>query len=102
MKDIKNIIETILQSTPRYEEKTYELKLFQNWSNAVGERIAKHTQPQRLTSDGVLFIATENSAWNHHLRFLEKQIIQKLHETIDPERTVKSLRFVVRTDPKSA
>jgi hypothetical protein len=61
------------------------------WQEIVGDKIARQSQPESLR-DGVLQVRVQNSAWLHHLRFLEGELRCKLNKEL-PSLEIKELRF---------
>lgn len=49
------------------------------WKDLVGETIAVHTQPHRL-SKGRLIVTVDSPAWLHQLIFLKSDILQVLRK----------------------
>jgi predicted nucleic acid-binding Zn ribbon protein len=98
MEDLKRILERVLDATPNYEENMERLRVFEAWPRAVGEKIASRAWPVKLTDDGVLLIAAENSAWLQSLRYLEPQILEKLEAELK-HRVVKQLRLMIAGAP---
>lgn len=75
--------------------------LKRDWQRAVGERLAKHTEPVKL-QNGQLTVRVDSSAWLTELTFLSPEILQKLQTIFTPER-LKEIRFKqesLRTIPK--
>ena len=70
------------------------MELFERWEEIVGARMAQKTKPLKLTPEGVLLISVADASWNHHLRFMEGQILQKIRNTLKRE-DVKALKFFV-------
>jgi predicted nucleic acid-binding Zn ribbon protein len=99
MEDLKRILERVLDATPNYEENMERLRVFEAWPRAVGEKIASRAWPVKLTDDGVLCVAAENSAWLQSLRYLEPQILDKLEAELK-HRAVKQLRLMIAGQPQ--
>ena len=53
--------------------------VFSHWEEAVGPGIADHATPVSLR-DEVLVVAVQEAAWATQLRFLERQILERLEE----------------------
>ena len=56
-----------------------EQKLLDVWEEAVGEGVAKRTEPIRI-KNRVLYLKVTNSVWMQQLQFMKELIIKKLHE----------------------
>jgi predicted nucleic acid-binding Zn ribbon protein len=69
--------------------------VFGRWAEIVGEQIAAHTRPLAMR-DGALQVGVDDPAWAPELRFLEPQILSRLHEVLGP---VDVDRIEVRVRP---
>ncbi|HRK02948.1 MAG TPA: DUF721 domain-containing protein [Oligoflexia bacterium] len=95
MKNLKAILNNILDSNPYYKGHKVELQILEKWPETVGARIAQHCTPERFTDDGTLIVSSNNSAWLHQLKYLEPQIVTKLNKALGEDR-IKQLRFRLR------
>ncbi|MEJ2431529.1 MAG: DciA family protein [Deltaproteobacteria bacterium] len=87
---IGSILEQLL-SNPEWKDKVQACLPLLRWQEIVGAKIARQSQPESL-NNGVLQVRVANSAWLHHLRFLEGELRQKLNEEL-PSLKIKELRF---------
>lgn len=79
--------------------KTNKAKVFLNYDKAVGEDIAKVSQPTSFTNN-TLFIGVKNPAWSHQLYFFKSDIIDKINFDFE-EPVVKDIKFhIKRLDKK--
>ena len=67
------------------------------WRSVVGEDIASHATPTRL-SDGVLSVAAESTAWATQLRLLQAQLLAKIAAAVG-DGVVKTLKITGPTAP---
>jgi len=67
------------------------------WRSVVGEDIAGHATPTRL-SDGVLSVSAESTAWATQLRLVQAQLLAKIAAAVG-DGVVKSLRITGPTAP---
>ena len=51
--------------------------LFSRWSDAVGEHVADHARPIKLDG-GRLLVEVDEPGWATQLRFLEREVIERL------------------------
>lgn len=65
--------------------------VFRHWDRAVGEQMARHTEPGRL-AEGVLTVRVSSPVWAHQLSFLKPELLERLH-TLVPEAGIRDLRF---------
>lgn len=84
-----------LQSLFRHELKApnlgAELKIWEFWEAAVGQEIARQTNP-KMFKNGILFVDAKHSAWVVELQFRSHQILDKLNKSIGYE-LVKEIQF---------
>jgi hypothetical protein len=93
-KEVPEHIGSILEqlfSKPEWKDKLQASLPLLRWQEIVGDKIARQSQPESLR-DGVLEVRVANSAWLHHLRFLERDLRQKLNKEL-PTLEIKELRF---------
>jgi hypothetical protein len=76
---------------PEWKDKLQASLPLLRWQELVGEKIARQSQPESLR-DGVLQVRVANSAWLHHLRFLEGDLRSRLNKEL-PSLKIKELRF---------
>jgi predicted nucleic acid-binding Zn ribbon protein len=50
-----------------------------DWPKLVGREIAKVTEPQHVTRDGVLFVAVKTNSWMSELSLLEPELLKKIN-----------------------
>ena len=87
---IGSILEELLLD-PEWKEKLQASISLQRWQEIVGNKIARQSQPESLNK-GVLQVRVANSAWLHHLRFLEKDLLSKINKKL-PSLEIRELRF---------
>jgi predicted nucleic acid-binding Zn ribbon protein len=51
--------------------------LFRRWTDAVGEHVAAHARPVKLDG-GRLLVEVDEPGWATQLRFLEREVIDRL------------------------
>ena len=51
--------------------------LFSRWTEAVGEHVAEHARPIKL-DNGRLLVEVDEPGWATQLRFLEREVIDRL------------------------
>lgn len=87
---IGSILEQLFRN-PEWKDKLQASLPLLRWQEIVGNKIARQSQPESL-KDGVLEVRVANSAWLHHLRFLERDLRHKLNKEL-PSLEIKELRF---------
>lgn len=62
------------------------------WEQAVGPRIAAHTEALRV-ADGKVYVRTTSSAWKNELVFMKSDIIDRLNRSVG-RRVISDIVFV--------
>ncbi len=75
-----------------WERKIKEFQALSNWSKIVGPKVAENSKPVRIEGKK-LFVKVENSVWKNELIFMEKEIKNKLNQSVHSE-VVKDIVFV--------
>lgn len=57
------------------------LQVWDVWERAVGEAIAAHARPAAFKGD-MLLIHVASPTWLHHMRFLERELIDKINDAL--------------------
>lgn len=69
--------------------------LFSRWTDAVGQAVADHARPVKL--DGTqLLVEVDEPGWATQLRFLERDVIERLRSVAGLEVS----RFDIRVKPR--
>lgn len=71
------------------------------WPDVVGEAIARHAWPLRISRDGTLHVATSSSTWANELAFFADEIVSRLEERLGSEAPTK-VRCAAGPVPESA
>ncbi|MFC4854887.1 DciA family protein [Actinophytocola glycyrrhizae] len=72
-------------------------RLFDRWSQIVGEEVAEHAQPVELKG-GELTVQADSTAWATQLRLLQKQLLAKIAGGVGHD-VVKRLKVLGPTAP---
>ncbi len=86
---IGSVLEKVLhQCRPKTNQSL--VQIWDLWENAVGAGVAANARPAAFKGD-LLLVHVSNSNWLHHLRFLEKDLIDKMNQALGGPfiRTVK-------------
>lgn len=59
-----------------------------DWPRLVGEQIARVTQAEGVSEDGVLFVRVATAAWMQELQMQSRTILQRLADAGRPIRRV--------------
>ena len=90
MDTLKTIIAAFLQKR-KLDKPLKVYRVFDIWEQAVGTRVARHSQPKRF-KDGILWIAVNNSTWMQQLTFLSEDICRKVNLALGSPM-VEKVRF---------
>ena len=71
------------------------LRVWEVWDQAVGAAIAANARPVAFKGD-ILLIHVTSSAWLHHMRFLENDLIEKLNSALG-QPCIRSVNIKVGT-----
>jgi predicted nucleic acid-binding Zn ribbon protein len=73
----------------------FMVQVWNVWQEAVGPSIAANARPVAFKAD-LLLVQVSSSTWLHHLRILEKEIIEKVNNALDRGR-VGAIKWKVGT-----
>jgi len=91
LQPIGGIVEKIVSSLglgSRY----YGWQVVNNWSEIVGEHIARHSQAVRF-DEGTLYVAIEDASWRNTILMDIENILKKIHQ-LPYGRGIKEIRLV--------
>ncbi|MBI2372308.1 MAG: DUF721 domain-containing protein [Deltaproteobacteria bacterium] len=66
------------------EPRLREQRVFEVWTEAVGDPVARHVQPAAIR-DGLLFLTVDTSAWMQQLQFMKELLRTQLNQKLDGE-----------------
>lgn len=69
------------------------IRIWDIWSEAVGESIAKNSRPASFKGH-LLVVHVSSSSWLYHLNFLKKDLMDKLNKALGSDR-VRDLNFKI-------
>ena len=90
MNSLCNILPAMMKNLGLGQRYKAEIILL-NWRQIVGEEIAAHTKPGKI-SRRVLTLSANNAVWAHHLSTLKEEIIAKIN-AFAGENAVSDLKF---------
>ena len=86
------IAETLAKLLQQYRpvNDPFMTKVWSVWEEAVGSTIAANARPVAFKGD-MLLVHVSSSAWLHHLRILEKEMLEKINQALGlgPVRAIK-------------
>ena len=74
-----------------FEEKLSEQRTLSQWTETVGEKIAKETKPTSMLN-GILKVKVSTPAWRQELIFLKENIRRKLNKELG-KKVVSDIKF---------
>lgn len=69
------------------------IRVWDLWEAAVGNNVCANARPAAFNAD-TLLVHVSNSTWLHHLRFLERDLIEKLNSALGGNQ-IKKIRFKI-------
>jgi predicted nucleic acid-binding Zn ribbon protein len=75
----KVVDKVLLQCRPGFNQSL--VRIWDLWEDAVGPDVALHARPAAFKGD-LLLVHVSNSSWLYHLRFLEKELIDKINASL--------------------
>ena len=70
-----------------------------SWPAAVGDAVARHAWPLRISRDGTLHVAVESATWAQELSLLEGNVLEAMRRQLGATAPAK-LRFAVGPIPE--
>ena len=71
------------------------------WPTVVGDVVARHAWPLRVSRDGTLHVATSSATWANELAFLADEITQRLRARLGADAPAR-LKCAVGPIPETA
>ena len=90
MENIKLILKGLFQKQELNSVFTC-YRIIEIWQDAVGPRIARHSQPKRLQNN-TLWVEVDSSVWMQQLHFMEEKIKEKLNQMMGSSM-IEKIRF---------
>ncbi|WP_300667405.1 DUF721 domain-containing protein [Desulfoluna sp.] len=69
------------------------LSLWETWTEAVGEEVARHTRPKAFRGT-LLLVTVDSSVWIHHLSMMKHEIMARINKQLG-EETLREIRFSI-------
>lgn len=96
-------LESILSGTLsayRIKDKLKPYDIFLDWSETVGEEIAKVAWPKKILNKRILIIQAINSSWVQEIEFMKDDIIKKILKQ-HPQSVIEEIKVVTGNPIKS-
>ena len=91
MQSLKIAIDSMLRKFG-IENAIAQNKALNIWSEIVGEKVAKHTEPNRV-EHGIMIIKVSSPTWRQELYFQKTEIIKKINNKIG-RNVIRDIRFI--------
>ena len=65
--------------------------LFARWAEIVGDAVAAHVRPVSLDADRLL-VEVDEPGWATQLRFLQRDVLDRLHDVVGVRATALDVR----------
>ena len=92
--DIGEVLGKVLQQYRPMTDQSL-IRVWDLWEETVGASVSANARPAAFKAD-VLLVNVSNSTWLHHLRFLEKDLMEKLNMALGRNQ-IKHIRFKIGT-----
>ncbi len=79
---LKKILEGVLKEQD-FVGDPEAYKVFLQWSEIVGLKVAAHTQPARLTNK-VLYVEVDDHLWLAQLKYMKADMLRRIDRAIRP------------------
>ena len=79
-------LKKVLESVMRGHDLSGDIeayRVFSQWSQIVGEKLAAHTRPVRVSRD-VLYIEVDDHLWLAQLKYMKTDMLKRLDRAIKP------------------
>jgi len=73
------------------------IKIFSLWKGIVGEKMAEHSRPARITN-GILYVEVDDPLWLTQLRYMKIDIQEKIEQSLK-KKMLKDVRFFLSDAP---
>jgi predicted nucleic acid-binding Zn ribbon protein len=90
---LKKILESVL-SEQNLSGDIEAYRVFGQWGEIVGSKVAAHTRPVRLTRN-ILYVEVNDHLWLAQLKYMKGDILEKLGGHIKPG-LFKDLKFFLK------
>jgi predicted nucleic acid-binding Zn ribbon protein len=87
-----DVLEAAMARLPLADE-LVNYPIWSEWTTLVGAVVAGHTRPKRLRR-GVLVVDVDGPEWMHQLRYLKRDLCQRLNDRLG-KRVVRDLFLVL-------
>jgi predicted nucleic acid-binding Zn ribbon protein len=91
---VGSVLEGLLK-TPAVASNTRLSRIWDVWSDAVGDHIAANATPAAVKGS-LLIVHAESPAWIQQLHFLKQEMISKINQSLG-EDLVKDIKFKIGT-----
>ncbi len=79
---LKKVLETVMQERELACD-TEAYRVFFQWPEIAGRKVAEHTRPTRV-KDGVLYLEVDDHLWLAQLKYMKKDLLEKIGRAIKP------------------
>lgn len=90
--DIGDVLGKVLQQYRPMTDQSL-IRVWDVWDETVGQSVSANASPAAFNAD-TLLVHVSNSTWLHHLRFLERDLKDKLNRALGGDR-IKNIRFKI-------
>ncbi len=90
-------LKKVLESVMRGQDLSSDIeayRVFSQWGDIVGQRLAAHARPARVSRD-VLYVEVDDNLWLTQLKYMKADMLKRLDRGIKPG-LFKDLKFFLK------
>ena len=90
---IKKVLESVMREKD-FTEHIEAYAIFAQWGDIVGEKVAAHTRPLRV-SGTVLYVEVDDHVWFAQLKYMKADMLKRIERAIGPG-LFRDLKFLLK------
>ena len=79
---LKKVLESVMREKD-FAESIEAYAIFGQWGAIVGQKVAAHTQPARI-SGSVLYVEVDNHLWLAQLKYMKGDMLKRIERAMKP------------------
>ena len=79
---LKKVLESIMREKD-FAENIEAYAIFARWGDIVGQKVAAHTQPSRI-SGNVLYVEVDDHLWFAQLKYMKGDMLKRIERAMKP------------------
>ena len=90
MEKMTDILKSFLNKND-LDDKIGQYKIFNNWENLVGEKIAENAKPSKIVNN-ILYVKVENPSWKTELNLMRYDLLKNINK--NSNNKFKSIKII--------